>query len=58
MLGTLSKFVLSAVLFYVFTPGNLFTVPAGNQAAVTAVHAVLFAVANVVVWKLMKAARK
>lgn len=58
MLGTLSKFVMSAVLFYVFVPGNLFTVPAGSSMAVLAVHAVLFAVANVMVWKVLKAARK
>ncbi len=58
MLGTLTKLVLSAVLFYVFTPGNLFTIPAGNQMAVTAVHAILFAISNLLIWKVMKAARK
>jgi hypothetical protein len=58
MLGTLTKFVLSAVLFYVFTPGVFFTVPAGNQMAVTAVHAVLFAVSNVIIWKVIKLAKK
>lgn len=58
MLGTLTKLVLSAVLFYVFVPGNLFTVPAGSSMAVLAVHASLFAIANIVVWKVIKGARK
>lgn len=54
----LSKLALSAVLFYIFVPGNLFTVPAGSSQMVLVVHAVLFAVANVVVWKVIKKARK
>lgn len=58
MLGTLTKLVVSAILFFVFSPGNLFTIPAGNQQAVTAVHALLFAISNVLIWKVMKAARK
>lgn len=58
MLGTLTKLVVSAVLFYVFVPGNLFTIPAGSSLVVLVVHAVIFAVANVIVWKVLKAARK
>ncbi len=54
MLGTLAKLVLSAVLFAVFVPGVFFTVPVGNQIGVIAVHATLFAIANVLVWRIVK----
>lgn len=58
MLGMLTKLVMSAVLFYIFVPGNLFTIPAGSHASVVVVHAVLFAVTNVLIWKGIKALKK
>lgn len=58
MLGSLIKVVVSAVLFYVFVPGNFFTIPAGNSMAVIAVHAALFGIANLLLWKLIKVAKK
>lgn len=58
MLGTLTKFIISVVLFYVFVPGNLFTVPAGSSMAVIAVHSVLFGISNILIWKVIKLARK
>ena len=58
MLGMLTKLVISIALFYVFVPGNLFTVPAGNQMAVIAVHALLFGISNLLIWKVIKIAKK
>ncbi len=54
----LIKLIVSAALFVVFVPGVLFTVPAGNSTAILAVHAVLFAVSSVLIWRVLKVVRK
>lgn len=58
MIGMLIKLIVSAALFAVFVPGVFFTVPAGNSTAILAVHAVLFAVSSVLIWRVLKVVRK
>lgn len=51
-----TKLLLKAILFVAFVPGVLVTLPSpsSDRMVILAVHAVLYVIASIYMWKIMK----